>query len=122
MSRNISEVLVSKSELIEILHSNRSDHRRLFEEAMEAYKQEAIRQLEAHIERIKANSPVRVSVSLPLPEDHTTEYDTVISMLEMSLDEEVLLEEHQYQQFVLDKWGWTAAFAATYASYTGKEI
>jgi hypothetical protein len=100
------------------LGGNRETHRDKFEEAMEGYKQRAIELLEEHIDRIKNNDPEKVLVSLPLPEDHTEEYDRVIHQLQWSLDDELVLDEQEFNTYVRDQWGWRETFAQTYALYT----
>ena len=121
-ARDISEVRMHKVVLIKHLKENRDNHRGLFEEAMEAYRKKAIEELEKHIERIKSGAPEKVHVSLPLPEDHTEDYNRVIAMLEHGLDDEVILSEHDYSQYVQDNWGWVASFEGSYAMYTGKSL
>lgn len=55
--------------------------------------------------------------NLPMPMNQTAAYERVIGMLEMTVDEVIELEESDYQQYVLDQWGWSAATTATNAFY-----
>lgn len=119
-ARNINEVRVSKNQLVSIIEQNMLTHRDEFLEAMEGYRTEAIRLLEEHIDRIKNNAPEKVFVSLPMPSDHTDEYEVILSMLGMSLDDEILLSEYEYTRYVLDQWEWKKDFTTTAAMYTGK--
>lgn len=116
--RGLSTVLVDKSDILIAIKENRENHRTKFEEAMNGYKERAIELLEEHIQRIRDNAPEQVIVSLPLPEDHTEDYDRVISQLEYSMDERLELNEQEFNQYVRDQWGWQTTFAQTYAMYT----
>lgn len=117
--RGLTTVRVPKARVLEQVKANRDQHRAKFEEAMEGYKQKSIELLEEHIERIKDNAPERVQVSLPLPEDHTDDYDRVIEQLDWSLDDELELNEQEFNTYIRDQWGWKEAFAQTWTMYAG---
>jgi hypothetical protein len=61
----------------------------------------------------------KVFVQLPMPEDHSRDYERVIEMLEWSQDETLELDESEFSTYVLDQWGWQEGFAQTYAMYSG---
>jgi hypothetical protein len=117
--RGLTEVLLSKEALLEQVRTNYASHRQKFEEAMAGYKDKAIGLLYDHIERIKANAPEKVFVQLPMPEDHSRDYERVIEMLEWSKDDTLELDESEFSTYVLDQWGWQEGFAQTYAMYSG---
>lgn len=112
------EVTVSKDELTKIVTENRGEHRAIFEEAVDGYKKRAVELLEEHIARIKKGKLERVSVSLPVPEDHTSDYDRVLKMLAMSVDDEVTLDEQTFAEYVMDDWGWQKQFLASSSVYS----
>jgi hypothetical protein len=58
-----------------------------------------------------------VFIELEAPVDHSSEYETVISMLEWSVNEETTITQTQFNNFVLDKWGWTNQFVGTNGKY-----
>lgn len=109
---------LKKDSLLGYLRDNRKEHRDIFEEAVEGYKKKAVELLEAHIARIKKSSLERVSVSIPVPVDHTRDYDRVISMIENTEDDVIELEEHEYAQYVLDDWAWQREFLSTNSAYS----
>ena len=111
-------VKVKKAEALEILRKNRKDHRKIFLEALEGYKKQAVELLEHHIQAIKAGRVARIHVQIPEPEDYTRQYDRAIKMLEMSVDDIVELEEDTFAQFVMDDWGWKRQFLQTNAPYS----
>ena len=78
--------------------------------------------MEGHIARIKAGKVVAVQVSLPQPENHTKDYDRVIKMLEMCVNDTVELDEHTFQCYVMDDWTWKRSFLASNSNYSGKAM
>jgi hypothetical protein len=117
--RGLDTVLLNKTELLEKVAVNYTKHRAKFEEAMAGYKTKAIKLLEEHIQRIKDNAPEKVSVQLPMPQDHSADYERIIGMLEWSKDEELELSKEEFATYVLDQWGWQEGFAQTHAMYSG---
>lgn len=115
--RGFQTVRVTKEKILDRIRKNRDDHRQIFEEALAGWQQQVIHDLEAAVEDAKAGKGVRYRFNLPKPEDHTDDYDSVIELLEMSEDEEFELSAHEFQSYVLDKWGWQAAFLRTSSSY-----
>lgn len=112
------QVTVTAADLKKTVQKNRDEHRAIFEEAVEGYKKRAVEILEDHIARIKAGKVERVSVSLPVPQDHTADYDRVIKMLDMSVDDNVTLDEQAFAEYVMDDWGWQKQFLSDSAAYS----
>jgi len=101
------------------LEQNRAEHRKIFDEAVIGYRDEAIRQLESHIERIKANNKVvRISVYVTPPEDHTDDYDAAIEMLKWATGTDIELDEQTFRHYVLNEWDWTRSFITTNSAYS----
>lgn len=117
--RGLDTVLLDREDLLKKVKHNYASHRQKFEEAIEGYKAKAVQLLQDHVERILADAPEKVVVSLPWPEDHSDDYERVIEMLEWSEDDQLELNEHQFATYVLDQWGWQEAFSTTAAMYSG---
>jgi len=113
-------VVVQKDKLVETLTANRDAHRAIFEEALEGYKVRSIELLEEHIERIKKGKVERIIVSLPVPEDHTDDYDRALTSLEWSIFDEVELSMREFDQYVRDNWSWKGEFTATTSMYNNR--
>lgn len=111
-------VRVSKKTLLETLKKNRAEHRKIFLEALEGYRKEAIKQLEQQLERAKKGKKFDIYISLEQPQDQTKDYDRAIGMLELSLDTEVTLAESDYRNYVLDEWGWKGQFLSSNRAYS----
>lgn len=116
------QVTVKKADLVKVVSDNRAEHRQIFEEAVEGYKKRAIELLEGHIERIRKGKIERVAVSLPVPEDHTADYDRVLKMLDMSVDDDVTLDETAFAEYVMDDWGWQRQFLTSSSAYSASAL
>lgn len=113
-------VVVQKDKLVETLTANRDAHRAIFEEALEGYKTRSVELLEEHIERINKGKVERIVVSLPVPEDHTDDYDRALTSLEWSIFDEVELTMREFDQYVRDNWSWKNEFTATTSLYNNR--
>lgn len=118
----MKQVKMSKTALQAVVKKNREEHRELFEEAHEAFREKAIGNLESRIQQIKSGKPVELYLNLVVPEDHTDDYDRVIAMLDYELDDEVTLSAGEFAQYVQDDWGWKANFSQSYTVNTGKVL
>jgi len=116
----MEDIRVSKDELMQRLDVNRACHRAAFEEAISGFREEVIRVLDITIDDAKAGRDVKANFSFVKPEDHSADYDRALEMLRMSLDDEIVLAEDDFQCFVMDDWGWKGKFVADYANYTKK--
>jgi hypothetical protein len=109
--------MVSKTELLAVLHENRGRHRETFLRAQEGFRARAIAELDRSLADARAGNEVRLAVSLPKPEDHTEDYDRDIRMLEMHQHDQVMIRVQLFDQIVMDRWGWSATFNATNSAY-----
>lgn len=113
-------VKVKKSELLAKLRHNRSEHREIFEEASEAFRQEVIRVLDERLADAKSGKRIRLRIDLTQPMDQTNEYDQAIAMCEMSVDDVIELSYENFRNYVLDRWHWRDQFIAANATYSAK--
>lgn len=70
------------------------------------------------LDEAKAGKQIRRSLALVEPQDQTRDYDRAIRMMEMSQDEVVELEEHDFAQYVLDDWSWKRQFLLSNSNYS----
>ncbi len=111
------KVKVNKDDLLKVLKENRETHRSLFLEALEGYREKVIELLTINLENTKAGKKIVTFLQLPVPTDQTSEYDQIIRMLEMSVDENFELDEHEFKCYVLDEWSWKEAITASNSRY-----
>lgn len=110
---------VNRRELVEVLRSNRDKHRGIYKEALVAYKAAVIAETTRQLDEFSAGKIVRIAINLPVPEDHTEDYDAVIGLMELSAEETVTLNTDDYACYYLDQWQWRRAWLANTSSYTG---
>lgn len=113
----MQEVKLNRLELLEKVEKNRSAHRDLFLKAQEGYREDVIAELDRMLHDAREGKGIRRSISLPEPMDHTKEYDRVIAMLKMSVDDTVVLESREFDQYVLDNWEWKNLATSTNRRY-----
>jgi len=113
-------VTIKKDELLEKIRLNRAIHHQGFLEATKAYRLEAIEVLDEALADARAGRRIISSTSLVQPVDMTKEYDQVIMMLKMSVDEEIELSSTEFQNYVMDDWSWSGAVGASNSAYTAK--
>lgn len=118
MVGNMNSINVKKIDLLTTLRENREKHRTIFLEATEGYREAAIKELDAMLEDAKAGRKIRRSLTLVEPQDQTRDYDRAIRMLEMSQDDVIELEEHDFAQYVLDDWAWKRQFLLSNSAYS----
>lgn len=99
----MNEVKVKTNDLLHVLRKNRDAHAQLYKDAVEGYKVETEKKLQAAIKKV-ADGQMMASIKLNVPKDHTKDYDRVIRMLEMSVESELTLRSHEFEQYVLDEW------------------
>jgi hypothetical protein len=111
-------VTVNKAELLEKIKANREQHRAIFEEAVEGYREAAIKVLNEATERLLSGKVIQVYFGLNKPKDHTGDYDNVIAMLEMHTDATLRIGQKEFAQYVRDDWEWKRHFLGTTAQYS----
>ena len=114
----MEHIKVNKAELISTLEQNRTRHRQIFEEACVGYQKAVIKELEAQLKRAKEGIRRSMIISIPAPVDQTKEYDRAIAMMKMSVDNEVMLSERDFQCYVLDDWDWKQKFLTASSVYS----
>ena len=99
------------------MRANRDAHRSLFLKAQEGYRKLVIEELDRMLADAKAVRPIARSINLVEPADHTEDYDRVLAMLEMSVDDAVILSAEEFSQYVLDRWIWSRFATSTNTRY-----
>lgn len=116
------ETTVEKIDLLKILRENRDKHRGVFEAALEGYRKAVIGRLAGHIRELKDGRYPETKIIVPIPTDHTGDYDRTIKMLEMSIHPTYTLSDHEFGQFVMDDWDWKRQWMTTNSVYAAAEI
>jgi hypothetical protein len=111
------KITVSKDELLRILQENRDKHREVFIEAQKAYLEQVTAVFEERAAQARKGRRPDRYVSLEEPKDHTRDYDRVIGMLKMHTGDTFPLDMGEYEQYVQDRWGWSAQNRQTMSTY-----
>ena len=115
----MQRVTVPRLQLLEKIKANRENHRALFLKAQEGYRERVLEELDHMLRLARDGGQLRVRVGLDAPEDHTDDYDRVIAMLEMSVEETITIDALSFDNYVRDHWAWSDAALfknSTYAS------
>ena len=118
--KGIQHVVVMKDSLIHALKKNRDGHRAQYEEAHAGYRKALIETVGKMYDDAKKGLDVQHVIHLDIPEDHTKEYDRLVGMLEMGIDDKILITAQEYSQFVMDDWGWKERFISTSNAYKNR--
>lgn len=113
----MNAIRVKKDDLLAKLRANRENHKAVFDKAAEGYRAKVVSVLEERIADARQGKLPTLIFNLPMPMNQTAQYDRAIGMLEMTIEDTIELEEHDYQQYVMDEWGWSAATTATNSFY-----
>lgn len=118
----MNEVTVKRVDLLKKVKENRDNHRSVFNDAQEVYRELMIKELDTMLSDAKAGRKIRRAVSMPEPEDHTRDYDRIIMMLEMSVDDEIELMAQDFARYVMDQWEWNASFQVSTMAYAAQNV
>lgn len=116
----MKKVVVKRDKLQKIVQKNRDEHRDKFLKAQEGYREMVIEELDQMLSDARTGKPLRVSINMPAPQDHTDDYDTILNMLEYSVDENLELEYQEFRQYVENDWHWYTAADITNTMYATK--
>lgn len=110
-------VWVPRARLLEALRTNRDGHAAQYEKAKAGYLKVTEKKLADLLKRVADGELVdRVWLDGP-PDDHTGDYDDVISMMEWSEQESIELTQSQFKQYVQDDWGWREQWLTSNSVY-----
>jgi len=115
-------VTVNKAALIEKILANRDEHKAIVATAQRVYRERVIDELDRRLADAKAGRKIDIQISLPMPTDYTQEYDNALAQLDWEVDDEVELDDTDFNQLVLNQWVWARQFAGTSMAYANNEL
>lgn len=119
--RNVMrDIKMNKKELLQIVLENKEKHVKEYLEAVEDYKKGAIKLAAEHVELAatgELDKIAKIRAMPSAPHSYETEYNRAIRMLELSVEEVIDIEEHIFNQLVLDEWAWKQQFTVASAMY-----
>lgn len=108
---------VDKHKLLATLGANREAHAAAYQEAMVKYREKSIEFFELAMEKIRSGGEVERTLRLPMPEEHTDDFDRVIEGLTWQDSDMVELTEGEFEELVRNRWGWHKTFVQNTTSY-----
>ena len=113
-------VKVSRSELLDIVRTNKEKHIKQFNESVEDFKAAAIKIADHNLQLAQTGDVDKIAKFKALPTKPTSyedSYTRAIRMLELSVEDVIEVEEDIFNQLVLDEWGWKQNFTVSSALY-----
>ena len=110
-------VTVDRDRFIELVTQNRNSHRAVFELALEGYRNRLTAELERRVRDLRRGRHVDQYIGLPEPEDHTGDYDRILAMAEMSIEDTLQLGDDEFAMYVMDQWRWKQSFSDSTKAY-----
>jgi hypothetical protein len=118
--RNVmNSVKMNRLELLKIVKENKEKHITEYAESVEDYKVAVLKITQANAKMAKTADldQFKFKVIPSKPTSYEDNYSRAIRMLELSVEEIIDVEEHIFNQLVLDEWGWKQQFTAMAATY-----
>lgn len=108
-------VNVSRIQLIEIIQKNYDDYCKQYREAIADYRValrlKLIEALDTVSELKQSDYDVlSVKISFNPPVDHSKEYEEILEMLKMSVDDHINLDSESFRAYIKNEWNWTDSF------------
>ncbi len=113
-------VNLNRDELLGIVRKNKEKHIKEYDESVKDYIKAALKLAQDNLAKAKSKDLNEISTikSLPSkPVSYEDSYTRAIRMLELSVDDVIELEEHIFNQLVLDEWQWKNQFITASAMY-----
>lgn len=112
-------VNVNRLSLLEILRTNRDSHKKDYDVALTKYRYVATEKMKENLALAESGGEIKTHLDVRIPESHLDDYDRIIGMLELSVDETIPLTWQQYNTYVRDEWTWSRSFICNTKVYTG---
>jgi hypothetical protein len=119
MPRHNREITIKKADLIAKVKQNKAAHIKAFEQAVIDYKKEAALQLETQTKELGTGS-LKIHVNLITPINSEAEYDKIVSMFEWEIKDEVVLDQSEFNEYVLGATQFAIMAELSNSAYRGK--
>jgi len=114
----VEKVRLKKDQLLKILHNNREIHAQQYTDAVEGFYATVREKLGELHSRLESKELVAYHMNEVPPESHVKDYDRAIKKLEMTLDTEIELADHEFAQYVENTgWDWSHHWQMSNSKY-----
>lgn len=114
----MNKVTVKKADLREIVQKNRDDHHAIWVEAKAKHREAFIAELKKSLSEAEAGGELRRTINLVEPSSHTKDYDRVLRMIDLSIEDTVTLDAQEFMHYVQDEWAWSQQWSHSSALYS----
>lgn len=115
----MNTINVNRLNLIQTIKANRETHKKDYEVALTKYRYTATEKMKENLALAESGGEIKIYLDVKVPESHADDYDRVIGMLEISVDETIPLTAAEYNTYVRDEWNWSRSFASNTKVYSG---
>lgn len=95
-------ILLKKEDLIAKIKENKENHIKEYNDAVVAYKEEALRQLAVQTSKVREGA-LDAKLELVTPVNNEENYDKIIEMFEWDVRDEVELSQDEFLEYVQDE-------------------
>jgi hypothetical protein len=116
MIANTGVVKVNRLKLLEVLQNNKKTHVDEFNKAIVQFRKDVIEEMTTLLDRVTKGETLRTGLqqNVMQPVSHEKEYDKAITKYSMSVDDEIYLNDPQFDQLVMDNWQWKNSTSNSY--------
>jgi len=115
-------ITADTTDVLEILHKNRDQHRSIVKEARVGYMAAAEKELKARLKELRSGKIVSLSFTLRPPQDYTNVYEVAIRTLQLHKEPTIKLTGEQVRNLIMDEWEWTHQFLLSNAAFSGEAV
>ena len=107
----MESITVKTDDLLVKLQENKNLHVTEYKNLTALYRKSLIEKFNDTLELLDTENvdvyDIELHFGLPIPQDHSNDYDNAIAMLEMTTQEEIQLSESDFMKFVRNQWNWS---------------
>lgn len=118
---NERKITVDRQDLLTKLKEGLEKHKAAFQLADQQYKQAVVEWFKEGLARVEAGdfSETQFRLEFGRPQNHADDFETAISMIEMSVQDQIVLDEKTFKQWVMGKWDWAGTFEMSASAIGG---
>jgi len=114
----MENIKVDKAKLLQTLKKHRTNHKKIYEDAMIGFRKAVIREATKILKQAKSDGELILKIDLVRPISFEKEYDKVVGLLELCISDLVEIDEIDFEKYILDQWGWQSTFSSASSSYS----
>jgi len=113
-------VRVLRLQVLETVRNNLEEHIKVYNEAIAGYWAEVELRLQQLLSKRSSGEEIDLSclTKLSKPQLHKAEYERVIKMMEMSVDDIIEMTATEFAQYIQDDWSWQRQWLLSNSTYS----